>query len=289
MTTTTTTADLTGAHLTFPRIVRSEWIKLRTIRSTVWCYGLIILLTIGFGLLGAAAGSTSGTPTAEASRQATVLVGTIGVSFSQLIVAVLGVLIISGEYSTGMIRSTFTAVPGRLSAIFAKLAVLAVTTFVVSFVAIWLTALTTAPILSGKGYDVQLSDSSVFMPMLGGSIYLTLVAVLAFTIGTILRSSAGGIASALGLLLVLPIIAGIASSVTRAVWISNVAAFLPSSAGGQLYTYATAADTTQAAQRGAPTVSGAITLDGWQGFLVLLAWVVAGLIVATILIKRRDA
>jgi ABC-2 type transport system permease protein len=289
MTTTTTAADLTGAHLTFPRIVRSEWIKLRTIRSTVWCFGLIILLTIGFALLGASAGAPTGHPDAEASRQATVLVGTIGVSFSQLIIGVLGVLIISGEYSTGMIRATFTAVPGRLSAIFAKLAVLAVTTFVVSIVAIWLAALITAPILSGKGYDVQLSDPAVYMPLLGGSVYLTLIAILSFAIGSILRSSAGGIATALGLLLVLPIIANIAARVTNAVWISNVGAFLPASAGGQLYTYATAANTTVEQQRGAPVLSGAITLDGWQGFFVLLAWTVAGLIIATILVKRRDA
>jgi ABC-2 type transport system permease protein len=287
--TTTTTADLTGAHLSFPRIIRSEWIKLRTIRSTMWCYGIIIVLTIGFGLLGSAAGPSAVHPTAADSQQAAVLVSTIGVSFSQLIVGVLGVLIISGEYSTGMIRATFAAVPGRLSAIFAKLAVLAATTFVVSVIAIWLTALITAPVLSGKGYDVQLSEPAVYMPLLGGSVYLTLVAILSFAIGSILRSTAGGIASALGLLLVLPIIANIAEAITRAVWISNVAAFLPSAAGGQLYAYASKAGAATGLQRGAAPISGAVTLDGWQGFLVLLAWVVVGLIIALILVKRRDA
>jgi ABC-2 type transport system permease protein len=277
--------DLSRARLSFPHVVNSEWIKFRTIRSTLWCYAIIILLTVGFGLLAAAAIPSADSST-EAAQQTTVAVSTIGVSFSQLVIAVLGVLIVSGEYSTGMIRSTFAAVPKRLPAIFAKIVVLGVVTFVVGLVSIWLTAVVTLPILSGRGLSANLGDSAVFMPLLGGGVYLMLVAVLAFSIGTILRSTAGGIASAVGLLLVLPIIVNIVGALTRAVWITNVGAFLPSSAGGQLYAYAAPASPANPAN---PVSSGAIDLNGWSGLIVMLAWVVVGVIAACVLVKRRDA
>ena len=120
-------------NLSFPRVVRSEWIKLRTLRSTVWSFAIIVLLTVGFGLLLAATfdTSTSAIVGVDAENSFAVSVATLGVNFTQLVAAVLGVLIISGEYTTGMIRSTFAAVPTRLPAFFAKVLVLAVSTFVV--------------------------------------------------------------------------------------------------------------------------------------------------------------
>lgn len=278
-----------SAHLSFPRVVRSEWIKLRTLRSTVWSFAIIVLLTVGFGLLMTATIDTSAGPTVdvETQKMLTVMVATLGVSFTQLVAAVLGVLIISGEYTTGMIRSTFAAVPKRLPAVFAKALVLAVATFVVSLVSIIVTALVTAPILASKGVEGQLLDGEVMRALVGGAGYLTLIALLAFGFGAILRNSAGGIAAVLGLILVVPTVLAILASVAQVAWIYNLSALLPSSAGSQMY----AIGSDSAA--GGPPLGGiaddVLTLDPTQGFLVLLAWVVVLLIAASALIKRRDA
>jgi ABC-2 type transport system permease protein len=295
---TTTALHSDAAHstprntgVTFARVVHSEWIKLRTLRSTVWCFGLIVLLMIGFGLLLAATLSAHATGALgdDSQKQLAVQVATLGVNFTQLIAAVLGVLIISGEYSTGMIRSTFAAVPTRLPALFAKALVLAVTTFVVGLVSIVATAFVTMPILSGKGIEPHLLDSDVMLALLGGAGYLALIALLAFAIGAIVRSSAGGIAAALGLVLVVPPVLSLLSSLTRATWVQNVSAFLPSAAGQKMYeTYETYA-IAQSASGTAQTASGVITLDGIQGLLVLLAWIVVLLAAAAVLLERRDA
>lgn len=271
--------------VTFARVVRSEWIKLRTLRSTVWCFAIIALLTIGFGILLALtfSGPGSGSMTEESQKGITVQVATLGVNFTQLVAAVLGVLIITGEYSTGMIRSTFAAVPKRLPALFAKVLVLAVTTFVVAIVSIAVTALVTAPILSGKGVATSLLDPDVMLALLGGAGYLALIAALSFAIGAILRNSAGGIAAALGLLLVVPPVLAIITAITNATWIQNVSAFLPSNAGGKMYALA------QNAAAQGPAPAGIVTLDGTQGLLVVLAWIVVLLASAALLLKRRDA
>lgn len=295
-----TTAGLSRArrsatHLTFAGIVRSEWIKLRSLRSTFWCYVIVVVLTIGLAALIAAviptdsvAGQTTGTDAGEASGAASALasanaswltITTIGVSFGQLVIAVLGALVITGEYGTGMIRSTFTAVPARLPALAAKTLVFAVVTFVVTLAALVIAALLAAPILDGRGIHPDLGDSGVWLALVGGAGYLTLLGVLSLAIGLIIRVSAGAIATALGLILVVPIIFNILASVTRAQWPQNVAAFLPSSAGGRLYAY----------QPTGGTANGLLTLDGWQGLLVLAAWCVVAAVIGGILVKRRDA
>ncbi|MBH0110306.1 ABC transporter permease subunit [Salinibacterium sp. NG22] len=282
-----------ATRLTFPRVVRSEWIKLRTLRSTVWSFAIIVLLTVAFGLMFAVTLDTSGgaagdvTVDAETQKSFTVISATLGVTFTQLVAAVLGVLIISGEYTTGMIRSTFAAVPTRLPALFAKALVLAVATFVVSLVSIVATALLTAPILAGQGIEGQLLEGEVMRALVGGAGYLTLVALLAFGFGAILRNSAGGIATVLGLILVVPTVLGILAAITQAVWAQNVSAFLPSTAGALMFA------TGDGSAAGGPPLGGiadeVLTLDPTQGFLVLLAWVVVLLIAASALIKRRDA
>lgn len=280
---------LDGIRLTFGGAMHSEWIKLRSLRSTVWCYGLVVLLTVGFGLLLALTFSRqSGSPLPDAGQHhLQVQLATLGVNFTQLIVAVLGVLVIGGEYGTGMIRSTFIAVPGRLGAFFAKAIVLAVTTFVVGIVSIVLAAVVAWPVASGKGVTVSPFDPSVLMPLLGGAGYLTLIAVLAFGFGSILRNSAGGIATILGLVLVVPTVLQIISGLTKATWVANVAAFLPSTAGGRLFEYVDPSTVSETADQSAK--AGLVYLEPWQGGLVLLAWVAAGLILGAVLTKRRDA
>jgi ABC-2 type transport system permease protein len=190
------------------------------------------------------------------------------------------VLVISGEYGTGMIRSTFAAVPRRIPAVVAKLLVLAVAVLGIGLVSTALTTLATAPLLAGHGIALA-PDATLWLPVLGGSVYLALIAVLAFGIGALLRNTAGGIATALGLLLVVPIVVQLAAALTRSTWIQSVDAVLPASAGSQLFRYA-------AAGAPDPAASDVLTLNGWGGLAVLLGWIAVFLVPALILTRRRD-
>jgi ABC-2 type transport system permease protein len=274
-----------NTRLTFGGTLRSEWIKLFSLRSTIWCYGIVIVITVLFGILLAQTASGSpvtsggeGAMTAEMQQSTAVMVSTLGIAFSQLVAAVLGVLVMSGEYGTGMIRSTFTAVPKRLPALFAKAIVFGAVTFVVGLIAIFATAAITAPMLPASGVTPDFGDADYLLALVGGALYLALIGVLSLAIGAIVRNSAGGIAASLGLVLVLPPVLGIIVSITQAEWASNLGTFLPDSAGGRLYAYATEASVTD----------GFITLDALQGGLVMLAWVAVMLVVASMLLKRRD-
>ncbi|MCU1405699.1 MAG: transporter permease subunit [Glaciihabitans sp.] len=283
MTTTipSTTAQLSpGRGLTFGGILASEWIKLRTLRSTVWCYAAMVVVTVALGLLIASVfGSQATTAVSGAEAQNTLmLAATASVGFSQLIACVLGVLVITGEYGTGMIRSTFTAVPRRLPALAAKILVFAVVTFLVSAVAVGITALIAAPILSGAGVEVDLADSGLLLSLLGAALYLTLIGVLSLTIGAIIRNSAGGIAAAIGLVLVVPTLLQILGGLTQSTFAINLASFTPSESGSTMYTYGET-----------PASSGGfISLDPTQGGLVLVAWVLVLAAVAGVTLKRRD-
>lgn len=259
-----------GSGLSFAGLLRSEWIKLRTVRSTIWSYATVILISLGMAALMSAALDLGGNPVA-ADAQATFLAqaATFGVFFGQLVVAVLGVLAISGEYSTGMIRSSVTATPKRLPMLAAKAVVLFVCTFVVGLISTVGSCLVAAPILAGKGISASLTDPDVVLPLLGGALYLALVSVFALGVGAILRSSAGGIAAALGIILLLPIVL----SMIPAGWAADLAPYLLSNAGLAIV----------------GLDSGLAGLEVWQNLLIVLVWVAVSLTGAAMLLKRRDA
>jgi ABC-2 type transport system permease protein len=259
----TTVPDSVG--LSFPRLVRSEWIKLRSIRSTVWCYAVLVLLTIAMAvLLGAVSDPGGEKVPQDALNGGFVNINTASVALTALVVGVLGVLIITGEYATGQVRSTFTADPGRTGVVLAKAFVLALATFVVSVVSTWIGVAISAALQSGKDIHPELGDPAVWMPILGSSVYVTLVALFAYGIGLLVRSSAGGIAITLGIFLVLPVILSVFAELSRAQWVADVARFLPSAAGAELFAYS---------YQGAGAMPG-VVLNGWGGFAVLAGEVV---------------
>lgn len=267
--------------LTFGRILRSEFIKLFTVRSTFWCFAIVIVVSMGLSTLLAATFDAGGGGIPSEQQQASwVQLATIGSTFSQLVVAVLGVLVISGEYTTGMIRSTLTAVPRRLPMLVGKAVVIGVTTFIVGAIALVGAAILPIGLLSAAGIEPNPGDPSVWLALLGGAGYLGLLAVLSLAIGAIVRNSAGGIATALGLVLVLPTVLNIFAAVTQAAWAPNLSAFLPSSAGSRMSAFVGSAE---------EAIPGTVLLEPWQATLVLLAWVAVFFAVASILIKRRDA
>ncbi|HEY9524372.1 MAG TPA: hypothetical protein VIR33_14110, partial [Thermopolyspora sp.] len=259
----------TARELTFWRIVHSEWVKLRSLRSTFWSYAIVIVMAIGMSALSSLNSGFNSTEPMPAEQQAQILAQStlFGVYFGQLVVAVLGVLVISGEYSTGMIRSTLTAVPKRLPALWAKTVVLATATFIVGLVSTCGAILVAKPILESKGITASLTDSHVFLPALYGAIYLALLSIFALGVGAILRNSAGGIAAVLGILLLLPTL----WSLIPGGWARDAMPYLLPNAGSSFFT---------AGAMGGP-------LEVWQSLLVILVWLVASLACAALLLKRR--
>ncbi len=255
-------------------LLRSEWIKLRSVRSTAWSYALLVLVSLA---LAAVMSSTLDLQGADASMipaadQATFIAqtSTFGVFFGQLIVAVLGALTISGEYSTGMIRSTLTAVPRRLPALAAKAAVLFGTTFVVGLAANLGSYMVSSLVLSRQGLGVSIAEPGVFLPVLGGALYLALIAVFALGVGTIVRSGAGGIAVVLGIVLLLPMMLQLIS----APWAAAVLPYLVSNAGINMF--------------GLMSFSQ-VPIEWWVDLLVVLGWLAVSLVGAAAVLKRRDA
>lgn len=256
------------ARLRFTGILKSEWIKLTTVRSTVWVLLVLLLVQVGMGVMAALTVPVppAGSVPAEAAGSFAVLISTIGVFFNQLVIAVLGVLVVSGEYSTGQIRSTLTAVPRREPVLVAKGLVFAATSFVVSLVAVLVTYAATWPILESRIGASDLTDSAVWWPLIGAAGYLALVGLLSFSIGAIMRNTAAGIAVSVGLLLVVPIVLGLIG----ADWTSTVNDWLPSAAGQTLLG------------------SGSV-FEPWQALLVMLGWVAVPFVTASALLARRDA
>jgi len=276
-----TTVHHDDVRLRFSGVLHSEWVKLRSLRSTIWSYLVLILLPIGIGVLLASLANTDGkTLTGDAARNALVQYSTSGATISVLVVAVIGALVVTGEYGTGMIRSTFAAVPRRWEALAAKGVVLAASVFVASAISVWATAFITMPIANANGVEASL-DGGVAMPLLGASVYLTLIGLLAFAVGIILRSTAGAIASVLGLMLVAPVIVQLIQGFTNAKWLGTVNNVLPQNAGQPLMQFGTE-DTSG-------WHDGVLALGGWSGFAVLAAWVVVATVTALVLAQERDA
>ncbi|MBW8871122.1 MAG: ABC transporter permease subunit [Leifsonia sp.] len=286
-TATTTQAGATHphtslGHLNFLRVVRSEWIKLRTLRSTFWTLISAVVLVVGIAALVAFAipdkttllARVPATQHAAVEAQAagfTLTAATAGLTFASLVIAVLGVLVISGEFSTGMIRASFTAVPRRFPVFAAKTLVLFVVAFVVGLISSALSWAVAVPVLTGKGYTGDLFAADTLWAILGAGVYLGLVAVFALGVGAILKSTAGGIAGALGVLLVLPIIAGLVSSLTQTQWLADAQRYLLSNAG----------------QGMSGVANGGV--DPWVNVVTVLAWTVVSFVVGAVLLQRRDA
>lgn len=279
----------TGPDLSFGGALRSEWTKLHSVRSTWWAFAALFAITVGIGAQVSSSLSFRGIDaviTRDASQSLAVYAITLSTDFGALVVSVLGVLVIAGEYGTGMIRSTLVAIPKRVPALFAKALVFAVTTFVVSAVAFAITVPISVAMLSGNNVAVDLSDARYWIALLGGAGYLVLVGLIAFSLGAIIRNTAGGIAVALGLVLAAPLVLGLMLGLTQQVWVGNVAMLLPSSAGGILFSYP--AEQSWVNPNEPVDRSGWIT-DPWQGGVILVTWVVVLFTIAAVLLKRRDA
>ncbi|QAY61985.1 ABC transporter permease [Xylanimonas allomyrinae] len=237
------TSPYASTKVTFPRLLRSEWRKLWSLRSTWWVLGVTFVIMVGFALLFSLAFTSfvSGNPEAMAAADeaggippTTFVVA--GYSFGALVAASLGAIAITGEYSTGQIRSSLSAAPTRLPVLWAKLTVVAVVTFVVIAVSTAIAYLVTHPILSSHDISVDLSDGEQVRSLLGAPLYATVVALFALAVGALLRNTPGAIVTVVALFFLVPTIIGTIAGATGAAWAEHINKWLPSAAGERIIT-----------------------------------------------------
>jgi len=268
----------TTAHkLSFGHLLKSEWIKFWSVRSTTWTLAITAIALVGFTLLLTLAmvnaPDDAGAPTNPLDAFG------LNVYLGPLAVAVLGALSITGEYTTGMIRSSLTAEPRRTPVLWAKALVLFVVVFVVAAASIAVAALLQAAIFGGDGMTVDINDTQTLRALTGYALYIAMIGLLSFALGALMRHSAAAIATVLGALLILPIM------FSAIPWepLHKIMPFLPNVAGAQITQTNDQIAAMAAAQ---PDV---ITLSAWEGFGVLAGYVVILLAAAAVLLKRRDA
>ena len=216
------------------RVVLSEWTKLHSLRSSRWSLLVAGLLTVGFPLLFATILSNrwSHLSPRERAHRDPLDVALSGVNVAQLAIGVLGVLLISGEYSTGMIRSTFVAVPKRLPVLWAKASVYGAITLALTVPAVLIGFFGSQAILRNHHIlELSFSHPGVARTVLGGAVYLTLVGVFALGLGAILRNTAGGIATFAAIMFVIPPLLNILPSS----WNNAISPYLPSSAARAVF------------------------------------------------------
>jgi ABC-type transport system involved in multi-copper enzyme maturation permease subunit len=250
-------------------VARSEWTKIRSLRSTFWTFVVTAGLTIGLGSVIALGFTSSGVPVPADFNAAGFSFN--GMLLAQLAIGVLGVLIITTEYSSGMIRTTFTAVPQRGLVLAVKAVVFGAVTFVVSAATAFVTFFACQAILSRGtlSYGVSLSSPHSLRIVIGAALYLTVCALLGVALGALLRSTAAAITALTGVLFILPIVL----SFLPVSWHRDaITQWLPANAGAQIMERATQP----------------LQFSPWAGLAVFAGWVAIAFVAGLVLLRRRD-
>jgi hypothetical protein len=259
-------AHLRSDHLLW--VIRSEWTKLWSLRSTRWTLLATVVVTLGSSALFSWAVATersSGPPGPLDATAATLS----GVMLGQLPIAVLGVLLITGEYSTGSIRSSLAAVPARLRLLAAKAVVITVVGFVTGILACLPSFYLGMTFFNAHHEGVGIGEPHVLRAVIGGALLLTASGLFGYAIGILLRHTAGAITITVALLFLIPIVlTSIPADIVR-----TINKYFLSSAGNQITNVLPQPD----------------ALAPWHGYFIFLAEVAFLLAVAAVLMKRRDA
>jgi hypothetical protein len=266
------TAAASRERVTQARVLRSEWTKLWTLRSTRWS---LLAAVIAMGLLGLVVaafqmGHWSRLDPHERATYSAINTGVGGYHLAQLAIGVLGVLVITGEYSTGMIRSSFMAVPRRLPVLWAKAFTFGAVTFVLMLASAFVSFLGVQAIVKQHHVQASLSSPNALRTIFGAALFLTVLAVMTVGIGSLIRNTAGGIAAFVGLLFVLPgVIAILPSNIS-----DSITPYLPLNAGTAIAT---------------ARFDNPHHLAPWTGFALFCGYAALALTAAAIGLKRRDA
>ncbi|HTX85037.1 MAG TPA: ABC transporter permease [Streptosporangiaceae bacterium] len=260
----------------FGHVMLAEWTKIRSVRSTAWTLFLFVVITIGLTALFSWVSAANWNGLHAASRDARILTDPVGFIFGagiglgQLTICVLGVLVATTEYSSGVIRASLLAVPKRYPMLAAKVAVFGLLVLVLAEIVAFGSFFVGSAILH-QHVVVTLSGPGVLRATLGAGLYLTVLGLLAMGVGALIRHTAGGISIIIGVVLILPILTGLLPDQ----WFYNhLNAYLPQQAGSLIY---------------AVHQSNTQLLSAWEGFGVLCIWAALLLGVAAYLLDRRDA
>jgi len=257
-------------------LMSAEWTKIRSVRSTIWTLTLFVVITLGLTALFTWLTVANWTGPRAADRDARVLLDPVGfimgsgLFLGELALCVLGVLVITTEYSTGTIRASLLAVPRRLEMLTAKAVVFAGLLIVVAEVVAFGSFFIGSAILHIR-VAVSLGDRNVTRAVVGTGLYLTVLGLFSLAIGGIIRHTAGAITTAIGVVFVLPILSGLLPGS----WGAHVNGYLPVQAGELI------------GQQHPP--AGGDVLSAWQGFGVFCLWTAVLLAIAGYLLQRRDA
>jgi hypothetical protein len=250
-------------------VLRSEWTKLRSVRSTAWSLAAAFVLTIALASI-ASAVVVNHWPHMSPHDRATfqpMNVAQVGVQLAQLAIGVLGVLLITAEYSTGMIRASMSAVPRRLPVLGSKAVVYAAVTFALMAPASLVAFFASQAILSDRHIETTFGAPGVPRAVFGAALYLTVIGLFGLGLGAIVRNTAGGIAAFAGIMFVLPPLMNVLPSS----WNSAASPYLPLQAGERIMSL----------HRGNQ-------LAPWTGFGVLCLYAAVSLLIAAVLLRRRD-
>jgi len=245
-------------------VFAGEWTKFRSVRSTYWTLLVAVLTPIAFSILVAYSLANSPSPSAPVDQM---LPGLLSLEYAIIAVSVLGVLAFSSEYSTGLIRGTFAAVPRRRAVLAAKAAVVGLVTLAAGEMVAFISFLAVQAVLSGHHLGVSLSRPGVPGAVLAGGILLCVCALLGVALGAIVRHTAGGIAAAIGIIVVPSLLA-----VLPPPWSNRLGRF----------TLAEAARQVTALHPASTLFAPALSI------VVLLAWPAVALLAAALLLTRRD-
>jgi ABC-2 type transport system permease protein len=256
------------------RALRAEWTKLRTVPGTIWLLLAVVALTVALSALAASGASCP----AAGCNQDPAKVSLTGIQFGQAAVAILAVLAISGEYSSGMIGVTLMALPRRASVLAAKATVVSGLAVAAGTVAVLASLLAGRVILAGNGFTaahgfqaLSLADGPVLRAAAGSVLYLGLIALLSLGVATVVRDSATAIGVVLALLYLFPVIAAV---VADADWFRHLQQVGPMTAGLAIQ---------------ATTGLASLPIGPWAGLGVLAAWAAGALLAGALLLHLRDA
>jgi ABC-2 type transport system permease protein len=264
----------TEGHLRIPSIFKSEWLKMRTVRSTMWSLAAMAVVSIGVAIIASVEITSQWHTMSLPSRlhfdpTSTSLTGLV---FSLLVIGVVGVLVMSAEYGTGTIRSSLAAVPKRPLLLATKTAAFAVVAFVVGEVLAFASFLIGQSLLTSPAPHASLSQPGVLQAVVGGGLMVGVMGLLALGLATIIRHTAGALTAFFGILLVLPaVVSALPSSIGNA-----IEKFLPLNITNTMTTVV-------------HTGGGAPALSPWAGFAVACGYALVALVVGGVLMVRRDA